>query len=157
AGPDSPVEMIERVAEAVVTKVRRVEDDAEPLDLLQQLASADPEVTRRARAVRVHARTVVRRPHRPQPLRVRAFEVSRSDERVRALETEDIADRPALGAPFRPGSEVGVERTTIRDWRQLAALLHRPVPGELPLGLRPCLLLRVPPRQRVANRDVASD
>ena len=55
------MEVVERVAEAVVAQVRGVEDDAEPLHLAQQLAAARAEIAGRVGAVGVDAGPVVRR------------------------------------------------------------------------------------------------
>ena len=42
ARPHRPREHVERLPEALVAEVRRVEDDAEPIHLAQQLAAAAP-------------------------------------------------------------------------------------------------------------------
>ena len=67
ARPHRPAKMIERVAEALVAEVRRVEDHAEPIHLAQELAAARAEVALRVGALRVDARAVVAGPTARSP------------------------------------------------------------------------------------------
>ena len=75
ARPDRAAEVVERVAEAVVAEVRRVEDDVQPLHLAQQLVAARPHPAARIRALGVDAGAVMRRTDGAQALRVRALEM----------------------------------------------------------------------------------
>ena len=148
--------MIERVAEALVAEVRGVENHAETIHLAHQLAPARAEVALGVGALRVDARAVVARPHGAQPIAVRAFEVTDGDERIGALEAEEVADRPfcrIAGGPL----QVLIETGGVPYLHELAALFHRAVPRQLRLRHRPRLLGRVPARKRMLARRVAGD
>ena len=82
----------------------------------------------RVRALRVHARSVVRRPDGAQALRVRPLQVVQRDDRVGAFEAEDVADRRVLvlvpGFRRAPVFEMVLQRGRVADVHHLAGLFH---------------------------------
>ena len=145
-----PLKVIQRLPEAVIAEVSDIEDDAEPLHLAQQFAAARVEAAARVGAVRIHARPVVRRADGAQALGVGALQVLKRDDRVGAFEAQDVADRLVAGLAESARAtrlDAHAERRAIDDLHDLAALLHRAIPRELPLRHRPGLLRRVPARQ----------
>src|SRR5262245_57728688 len=97
--------MIECLEEAFVRQMRRVEDDVQPLHLVEQLAPPWPQTSTRVRAHCVAAGSVMRRTNGAQPLRVRPLDVRQRENRVRSFKAQDVADRDAVrpwaGAPSR--------------------------------------------------------
>ena len=79
------------------------------------------------------------------------------EDRVRSFEAQHVADRGALDVRVAAHRCTCRSRPRISDLHELAALLHRAVPGELPLRHGPRLLWRVPAGQRVVRRDVPRD
>ena len=78
AGPERAVVEVERVPEAFVAEVRDVENDAEPLHLLEQIVAGRRQRPFGVGAVRVAAGAVVRRAERPQAVCVAALQVLRA-------------------------------------------------------------------------------
>src|SRR6266542_4946146 len=144
ARPYGSVEMVHRLPEAVVTEMRRVENDPEPFHLAQELATLYADPATRVGALRVNARPVVRRADGAQTVLVGALEVLERDDRVGPFEAQDVADplfQPVASAFRRKSSYVPLQRGEIANLHELAALFHRAVPRELRLRHRPGLLL----------------
>ena len=142
--------------------MRRIEDDPEALHRLEQFLPSSVERRACIGAVGIPSRTVVPGAQCPQAIRMRALEMRQRHHRVGSLEGEDVADRQPrrVGAGRKrplPARHLRVEPCGVDDLDELPRLLHRPIPGELPLGLSPGLLRRVPPWQRVVGRHEPAD
>ena len=85
------------------------------------------------------------------------LEVARGQDRIGPFQAQDVADRGTGRRIVRPERDMAIEARSIDDRNHLPRLLHRAVPGELPLGLRPGDLGAVPAGQRVVGRGVAGD
>ena len=148
-----------------------IEDHPEPVHLLQQIPAARWQTTLRIRAVSIHTGAIVRRADRAQSIRVAALQMLQRDERVRAFEAHDVTDGRLRGLTarlddidprvrrrkFLPQLEVRFELRARADGDEFTRLLHRAIPRELPLRLRPRLCRRGPARQPVEVRRVARD
>ena len=153
-------ECVERLPEAVVAEVGRIEDDAEPLHLLQQRPARFADAASGIGSLRVRAGTVVRRPDRPQAVVPRPLDVIQRDQRVGAFEAANVADGQLRGERIRrraPLRQMGVELGRRRDLPHLAAPLHLAIPRQLRLRHRPRLFRRVPAGQPVGELHVAGD
>src|SRR5436190_9609076 len=136
--------MIERIAQAFIAQVRHVEDDPEPLHFAKQLATESPEIACRVRAVRIAAKSVMRRSDRAEPLCVCPFEMCGRQDGVRAFEAQDVSDRGSrfasafgaarlrrdnlrltskrrLAAGFLPGGDMSIQPFAIANLHHLAA------------------------------------
>ncbi len=82
ARPDRSAKVIQRVAEAVVAQVGRVEDDAETLHLAQQLVSARAHHAGRIRPLGVDPGPVVGGTDGAEPLGIRALDVPRRHDGI---------------------------------------------------------------------------
>src|SRR4051812_38940776 len=118
-GPHSALEMIEGFPKTVVAEVRHIKDDSKPLHLAKKLTSTDADSTRRIRALGVDARSVVGRTDGSQTVRISPLEMVERDDRVRAFETQDIADRDSTRAAA-PRIQMRVETFTITNLRHVA-------------------------------------
>src|SRR5688572_12397488 len=72
-GPEATLKEIERLPKTFVAEMRHIENDAQPLHLREQFASARTETARGVRALRVNSRTIMRRPQGAESLRVGSF------------------------------------------------------------------------------------
>src|SRR5438552_7914920 len=76
AGPDRTVEVVLSFPKTFIAKMGRIENDPEPVHLLQQFAAGAPEPSRRIGALRIRARAIMGRANRPQPLPMRALKIT---------------------------------------------------------------------------------
>ena len=93
-----------------------------------------------------------------------------SHDGIGSLQTEDVADRRVRGrVPWNaagsfvhlrtvvlrhcgpPALQMRLQTCDILDLHHLPRFLHRPIPGELPLRLRPCLFRRTPAQHRAVR------
>src|SRR5436853_1501586 len=83
-----------------------------------------------------------------------------AQDRVRAFEAKQVADwqceRFFMGRVL-PARGVRFDLRPVAELRHLAALLHRAVIRELPLGVRPRLLRAAPAGEIVKTRRIAGD
>src|SRR3954463_1895963 len=116
--------MVQRVPQALVAEVSDVENDPEPLDLLQQLSSFWPEITIRVGAVRVPSGAVVGWPHSAEPLPICVLQVRGCENRVGAFEAQDVSDRGwRLASAFAAG-RFGRDNFPLSCKRRLAGGWH---------------------------------
>src|SRR5215203_2143892 len=96
AGPHGTAKCVERLPEALVAEMRRVEDHPEPLHLAQELAAADTDSALRLRPLRVGPRSVMCRPNGAQAILDGCLEMSHRDDRIRTFEAEEVPHRHVL-------------------------------------------------------------
>ena len=92
ACPDSTVEQIERFPEAIVAKMRHVENHSQPFSFLEQLATLCVEPAAGVCAVGINSRPVMRRTDGAQALFVGALQMLQCDDGIRSFKTQDVAD-----------------------------------------------------------------
>src|SRR5688572_27346431 len=149
----------------------RIQNDAEPIHLLEQFFSFGGKRTDCVRSMCVHSRSVMSRSKRPQTVRVTPFQMLQRDNRIGTFKTEDVTDRQLRGTTASvtkielvvvwrstlPSRNMPVQLGTVPNLHHLACFFHRSIPGELSLCLSPRLNLRIPTLELMKVRRMSRD
>src|SRR5690606_30789632 len=91
AGPYMPVEMIQRVPEAVIAEMRGIQDNVKALHFLQQRMALRGHDAGSVCALGIAARAIVRRPYGAQPVFVGPLQVVGIHNGVCPFQAQDVA------------------------------------------------------------------